>query len=1113
MIKFTHLNVHTEYSIIDGIIKIGKLLQIYNKLGIKSISITDILTIASFPEYYEYSLKKKIKPIIGTECFLLINGKILNLILIAKNYLGYLKLIKIISNAWRYGNIENGVFLKLHWLYKFKNKLIVIINLRYYLLESFFNFCEFSIFIKELTINYNNNFYFEINRINLSLEELINNKIIYFSKLFNIKLVATNSVKFIFKKDFPINLSKILICQNKIFEEKLFFDYSNQQYIKTYKDMKKLFFDILESIENINLIILNCNVLFNFYKFNLPKIKISNFKIRKKIFDNLVKAGLKKRIKKKNKQIKIYLNRVNKEVLLTKKLGLIDYYLIITEFIFWTRKKNIISGPGRGSGSSSLLCYSLYITDIDPINENLLFERFFSSERLGIPDLDLDFCVLERDNIISHLYNYYGYNNISQIVTFHTVSAKSSIRDLSRAIGMDYISGERFSRSVPFSIELSMEHIFRENISVRSYISKNHKCFEIWKISSKLEGIARNISKHAGGVVICNTGLNNFTPILFDENECMTHYEKIILQDIGLIKFDFLGLKTLSTISLTLKMISEKNTGEFFIDDYHTFQMINNLDTELIFQLESYGIKKIIKKLPIENIFDLINLLSLYRPGPIQSGFINDFINRKNNIVKTYHPYSDCDFLQSKIILANTHGMILFQEQVLQLILFYTKCSNYDSEKIYASMIKKSKIKLKISKLIFINECNKLGIDKKTSSKFFNIIEKFASYSFNKTHAHSYSKIVYQTAYLKSNYLLEYCLSNIYVDQLLGIDINNIINIIKSISVFFYKPDINLSDENFKIYKKGILYGFDIVTFIDENFIDKVIYYRNKLFYYNNFEMFCKIFSVFKIKKKKIIENLIFSGFFDCFKINRVILFVNFQFIFENILTLNNEYSRTITYKFVRYFNYAKKFFLFKKILTISSINILNIEKKILKFYTSFYPLVFYSLKLIGHKNFNLFKRIELNNFNILIAYGKSKKNEKKKAYFIGYKETILKFYKFSFRTILPWNNINVIFFLKYDFKKNKHFIIHCFRIKPFLKTIGSILVIEINCNIFFLYNFVKKIFNFYSFYGEKIYFLIKIKKKKKILDLKININLNDIFFQYLKTINIKRIFYLNSCK
>ncbi|MBY0585306.1 DNA polymerase III subunit alpha, partial [Candidatus Carsonella ruddii] len=788
------------------------------------------------------------------------------------------------------------------------------------------------------------------------------------------KLVATNSVKFLFKEDFASSIGKILLNQEEINDSELFFEYTNEQYLKNYLEMKKVFFKNIDCLNNVKNIINDCNLNFKCYNFILPKIKIKKFSIRKKIFNNLLKKGIKNRIIKKKKNCFLqYINRINKESIIVKKLGLIDYFLIIYEFIFWSKKKNIPSGPGRGSGASSLICYSFYITDIDPVSENLLFERFLTSERSAMPDLDLDFCVLERDSLINHMFDYYKYINTSQIITFHNLSTKSLIRDLSRAIGLDYLSGDRFSKSIPFSLELSMEDIFRKNLSVRSFISSNEKSLDIWKISTKIEGINSKIGKHAGGVVISKNNIYNVTPILFDDNDCITQYEKNILQEIGLLKFDFLGLKTISIISITLNMIPEKTTGEFCVDDFHTYQMLNNLETELVFQLESHGMKKMIKRSPINNIFDIILYLSLFRPGPIHSGCVNIFLNRKNNLSETFFPYEDNNYIFLKIFLSYTHGIMIFQEQIILIIRSFFECTIYDSEKIFNIMIKNSLIELNILNKIFKIKCLKFKLSNYESNKLFYLIVTFACYSFNRTHAHSYAKIVYQTAFLKANYLLEFCLSNIYVDQLLGIDLDRIIFNLKIIGVHFYKPDINISDENFKIYKKGILFGFSIVKFIDDYFIDRILYYRNKIFFYNNFEIFCKIFSIFKIKNKKIIENLIFCGFFDCFRINRILLYINFQFLYEKIILLKREYNRSLIYKLIEYIDYSNLPIVKNKILNVFNLDLLNIEKKLLKFFVSNQPSDFFYSKFIGHNLYNSINRIEKNFINVTILTPKKK--------------------------------------------------------------------------------------------------------------------------------------------
>ncbi|AFP83877.1 DNA polymerase III subunit alpha [Candidatus Carsonella ruddii] len=1101
MINFTHLNLHSEYSFVDSIIKIGQIIDIYKKMNYKTICVTDLLTMSSFYEYYFYCYDNNIKSLIGIECFILINGNLLGVILLAKNFLGYKNLMQILSHAWRYGNIENGVFFKLHWIINYINNLIIIINPRYYILNKKNNSEKELLFtLKQLLFYFEKDIYFEYIKINLPFEKYINNKIFFYSKLLLIELVASNSVKFLFFEDYTASIGKVLLSQESFLNNEIFFEYTNEQYLKTYTQMKKLFLDNKKSINNISIIINDCNIKFKCYNFNLPNVKIKKFKVRKKIFFNLLKTGLKNRILKKKKNIIPYLNRINKEIIIVNKMGLLDYFLIIFEFMIWSKKKKIPSGPGRGSGASSLICYSLHITDIDPVNENLLFERFLTSERPSLPDLDLDFCVLERDSLIEHMFEYYDYINTAQIITFHNLSTKSLIRDLSRAIGMDYISGDRFSKSIPFSLELCMEDIFRKFLSVRSFISSNEKSLDIWKISTKIEGLYANISKHAGGVVICKNNLFNITPILFDNEDCVTQYEKTILQEIGLLKFDFLGLKTITLINLVLSMIPEKSTGEFNIDDFHTYQMINSLETDLVFQLESNGMKKMIKRCPIINIYDIIFYLSLFRPGPIQSGCVNIFLNRKNNLEKNYFPYKNYNYTFLKNFLYYTHGIIIFQEQVISIIQSIFESTMYDSEKIFRIMISNSFKELNILFEIFKKKCLKLKLNKKEYKNFFYLIVVFAGYSFNKTHAHSYSKIVYQTAFLKANYLLEFCISNIYVDQLLGLDLDRVIFNLKTIGIFFYKPDINLSDDNFKIYKNGILYGFSIVKFIDDDFIDRILYYRNKIFFFNNFETFCKIFSIFKIKNKKIIENLIFCGFFDCYRINRVFLYINFQFIYQKILILKSEYNRSLIYKMINFIDYSSLPEFKEKINDVTSFEILNIEKKLLKFFVSNQPSDYYCNLFIGQIKFNLLNRIENEYLNIIIGVPKKKMFFEKKIYLyrIFNNEKIFNLNVYSKYTRLIEIETSFMFLICYDEKDFKIKVSKYYDIIPFINSIGIIIILLIK-NIFFLNKIIKFLFNNFSLTGNKVC----LKYKNKIFFSNLCIKLIEKNMIKLKFLNI----------
>ncbi|WMC19561.1 MAG: DNA polymerase III subunit alpha [Enterobacteriaceae bacterium PC38] len=902
--KFVHLKIHSDYSIIDGLIKIKKLIKTAKKLNFNSLALTDLNGIYGIIKLYKYSYKYNIKPIIGVE--LNIKNKINNLsklTILASNNIGYenLKLIITKVNKINYKNLIVPI-VNYNILKKNNQGLILlsggcsgdignlIINENYDKINYTLDFYQ---------KYFNNNYYLEIMRTNRKNEENYINKVIKISENRNLPLVATNDVCFLNKNDYKAHKIKLNINNlNNVNTN----EYSKNQFLRNKKDMCEIFKDIPESLINTIEISKRCNVFINFNKYFLPI-----FNIKKITQSEYLNIKTKKKIEKKIKNIfynfKIniikrckYYKRINKELKIINKIKFSNYFLIVNEFIKWAKKKKITVGPGRGSGTSSLVAYSLNIIDIDPVEFNLIFERFLNPERIIMPDFDIDFCIEKRDIVIKHVKKMYGYNSVSQIITFGTLTARAAIRDVGRILGYSYNFVDRIAKLVPFDFGITLKKTFNiEPLFLKAY-KENVEVKSLIDMACKLEGIIRNIGKHAGGIVISPNKITNFTPLFFDLNNknSITQFDKDDIAKIGLIKFDFLGLKTLSIIDLAIKMINinfktKISISNLNFNDIKVFKTLKKANTTAIFQLESNGMKDLIRKIKPNCFNDIVALIALFRPGPLQSGMVQNYINRKHGKEKIAYPDIKYQHKCLKPILKSTYGIILYQEQVIEISKTFSNYNLGSADILLRAMSKKKPKDMINEKDNFQKGSISKGIKKELSIKIFNLLNKFVGYGFNKSHSVAYSIISYQTLWLKTYYPVEFMASFMTSEMQNTQKLINLLNECKQMKINILPPDINKSIYNFHVdKKKNIIWGMGAIKGIGESTIEHIIKTRKKKKFKNLFD-FCM-----RIKKKKInrriLEKLIFSGSFDFTKKNRSALY----YILNDIIEITDYYLKYI---------------------------------------------------------------------------------------------------------------------------------------------------------------------------------------------------------------------------
>ncbi|WP_343154938.1 DNA polymerase III subunit alpha [Buchnera aphidicola (Pseudoregma panicola)] len=892
--KFVHLNLRSDYSITDGFNKPKNLLKKAFDLNMTALGINDFGNMFGILKFYNISHYYGIKPILGISLKIKFSNEYVKVILFAKNYFGYNNLI-IISSKLQKNNLYkkkkinyiNSNFLKnnsegllliinFDFFYKFKNYLE---EKNTYILEKYLNFFKKYFY---------DSFYLEIVRIKMFNEEFFIQKILKISYIYNIPVVATNKVVFINKSDFYVH--KIRVCISKgisISNIDNNYNYTKNQYFKSENKMLNLFSDIYDSVKNSVEISKRCNVIFSYKKYFLPKFLKNNLSSEKFLIKKSY-YGMKKRLKtifykkKINKNIlEKYYKRLSYELKIINKMGFSGYFLIVMEFILWAKKKNIPVGPGRGSGAGSLVAYALFITEINPMDFNLLFERFLNPERLSMPDFDIDFCMERRDEVINHIAKVYGKDYVSQIITFGTMSAKSVIRDVGRVLGYPYGFINYISKLVPMNFRITINEAFQNQEDLKKLYEKDIDIKTIVDISKKLEGVVKNVGKHSGGVIISPNKIINHVPLCFDEdcNNSITQFDKNDLEKLGLIKFDLLGLRTLTLIQSTLSLIKKSNFNKFIkidinridLTDKKVFKLFKNANTIAIFQLESKGMQSLIRKMNPNSFEDIIALVALFRPGPLQSGMVKNFIDRKNGIEKIYYPDKNWQDISLKPILKSTYGIILYQEQVMQIAQILSGYTLGNADIFRRAISKKDPKEMKKQRDFFNNGAVKKGINKNFSSKIFDLLEKFAGYGFNKSHSTAYAMITYQTMWLKTYYPSEFMSSvmNAEIDKTNRLVI--LIDECRRMKINIISPNINYSFYNFNVYKNNIIYALGAIKGIGMSSIKVILKERNKNGIFRNILDLCIRTSCKKITFS-ILEKLVFSGSFDCFNLDRFVL-------------------------------------------------------------------------------------------------------------------------------------------------------------------------------------------------------------------------------------------------
>ena len=905
--SFVHLHMHTEYSLLDGSIRINELVKKVKDMGMNAVAITDHGNMFGAIEMYKACKKEGIKAIIGCEVYVAPRsrfekqGKIdtepNHLILLAMNKTGYKNLVKLVSSGYTEGfyykpRIDMDIL-------KECNEGLICLSaclagkVARQIVNGNINGAKET--IKEFKDIFGKERYFlEIQDNKLREQILVNQNLLQLAKECDLELVATNDCHYLDENDYASHEVLLCIQTRKTMEDEDRMTFkTNEFYVKSKEQMEEAFSYIPQAVENTQKIADMCNVEFEFGHTILPEFKIDENISHLEYFKNRCYEGIKKRYdvndEEKIKQVK---QRLEYEIGIIDKMGFVDYFLIVADFISYAKNNKIAVGPGRGSGAGSLAAYLMEITDIDPLEFNLIFERFLNPERISMPDFDVDFCYERRQEVIDYVGRKYGKDHVAQIITFGTMAARAVIRDVARAMGFPYQKADMVAKLIPRDLKMTIDKALNIEPELKTLYETDGQIKEMVDIAKKLEGLARHASTHAAGVVITKEPVVNYVPLYESDGVVSTEYTMTTLEELGLLKMDFLGLRTLTVISDTEKLVKkihgiDVSYGKF--DDAKTYKMLMEGKTTGVFQMESSGFRQVMMKMKPDKLEDIIVMISLYRPGPMDQ--IPRYIKNKNNpenIVYTHKALEP--------ILKVTNGCMVYQEQVMQIFRDLAGYSLGRADLVRRAMGKKKLDVMKKEREIFIQGALKNGIDEESSNKIFDEMEEFAKYAFNKSHAAAYAVVAYKTAYLKAHFKAEFMAAT--MNSFIG-NLNKIPEYIeecKDMGIEVLKPDINESYLKFSVINGKIRFALSSIKNAGDNAINEIITSRKNFGKYTSFIDFCERVSGESVNKK-CVESLIKAGCFDEIEPNltRFDLLDSFESILDNInQTKRNNYANQI---------------------------------------------------------------------------------------------------------------------------------------------------------------------------------------------------------------------------
>ncbi|OUD12396.1 DNA polymerase III subunit alpha [Thioflexithrix psekupsensis] len=887
MPRFIHLHCHSEYSLIDSLIPVKSLVKTVKAQGMPACAITDHHNLFGLVKFYQAAYAAGIKPIIGVDMWLWQqDAPPTQLILLCQNEIGYRHLTRLVSLSYMQGQHKGRPYLYREWLEASTEGLIVLIagrnsDLGMALLRD--NREQAEQYWREYQRLFPQRAYLCLTRTGRMDEEVYIHAAVAFAGLYGVPVVATNEVCFLTPDDVDAHEVRVCIHGGYVLADpnrpRL---YSEQQYLRTPEEMAELFADIPEALENTWHIAQRCNLTLTLGKNYLPNFPIPHGKSADDYFREQCRVGLEERLLVLSHtqqadftpQRRIYEDRLELEMNVIIQMGFAGYFLIVADFIQWAKDHQIPVGPGRGSGAGSLVAYALKITDLDPIPYDLLFERFLNPERVSMPDFDVDFCMERRDEVIDYVAERYGRDKVSQIITYGSMAAKAVIRDVGRVLDHPYGFVDKLAKLIPMELGITLEKALDSEEALRSRYEQEEEVRELIDMARKLEGLTRNVGKHAGGVVIAPSVLTDFSPLYCEEDgsNLVTQFDKGDVESVGLVKFDFLGLRTLTIIRWALDSINHfleqpLDINLLPLDDPATYDLFQKAQTTAVFQLESRGMKELLKKLKPTCFEDIIALLALYRPGPIESGMVDDFINRKND------PNVQFDYLHPELnsnrdlvaVLKPTYGVIAYQEQVMQIAQVLAGYSLGGADLLRRAMGKKKPEEMAKQRSGFVDGAVSRGVRAEVAAYVFDLVEKFAGYGFNKSHSAAYALVSYQTAWLKAHYPAAFMAAVLSSDMDNTDKVVNLIDECRQMNLKVLPPDVNTSHYRFTVsddLNSSIRYGLGAIKGAGEAAIMGIISERENNGIYTDLFEFCRRIDL-RRANRRVLEGLIKAGALD----------------------------------------------------------------------------------------------------------------------------------------------------------------------------------------------------------------------------------------------------------
>ncbi|MFM5704931.1 DNA polymerase III subunit alpha [Aeromonas veronii] len=885
--RFIHLRVHSDFSMVDGLQKINPIVGAAAANNMPALALTDQMNMCGLVRFYGAAHGKGIKPIVGADFWVQsdeLGDEQFRLTLLAMDNDGYQNITLLISRGYQRGHVQGRPVIDKNWLAEHAKGVIVLSGGREgdvgkFLLKGNRQMTEQCVAFYQT--HFPDAYYLELLRTGRPDEEVYLHMAVAIATEFELPVVATNEVVFLNADDFDAHEIRVAIHDGyTLMDKRRPRRYSPQQYLRSQEEMAELFADIPEALENTVEIAKRCNVTVRLGEYFLPNFPTGDMTTE----DFLVaksKEGLEERLEFlfPDPQVRAerrpeYDERLDVELKVINQMGFPGYFLIVMEFIQWSKDNGIPVGPGRGSGAGSLVAYALKITDLDPLEFDLLFERFLNPERVSMPDFDVDFCMDRRDEVIEHVSDMYGREAVSQIITFGSMAAKAVVRDVGRVLGHAYGFVDRISKLIPPDPGMTLAKAFEAEPKLPELYEQDEEVKDLIDMARRLEGVVRNAGKHAGGVVIAPTKITDFAPLYCDDegHHPVTQFDKNDVEYAGLVKFDFLGLRTLTIIDWALGMINPRLAKEgkppvdiaaIPIDDKKSFDLLQRYETTAVFQLESRGMKDLIKRLRPDCFEDMIALVALFRPGPLQSGMVDNFIDRKHGNEAISYPDEKWQHESLKPILEPTYGIILYQEQVMQIAQTLAGYTLGGADMLRRAMGKKKPEEMAKQRAGFEEGAVKNGVDGELAMKIFDLVEKFAGYGFNKSHSAAYALVSYQTLWLKTHFPAEFMAAVMTADMDNTDKIVTLVDECQRMGLTVIPPDVNTGRYRFSVNEDGhIVYGIGAVKGVGEGPIDAILSARDQDGPFRDLFDFCNRVDIKKLNKR-VMEKLILSGAMD----------------------------------------------------------------------------------------------------------------------------------------------------------------------------------------------------------------------------------------------------------